>query len=139
VTPPDSAPVDGRAVRAAEAVTVVLVLGGFVFRAPLLVPLVAIVDGLGGVVGLHAHPVHALYRATVARHLDPARVLEAPSAVRALHQLTAGLCAVASLALAIGVGIVGWPLALAAAAAAAVDATTGFNAAIALRDRFNRR
>jgi len=123
VEPRGPGAVDGREVRASEAITVVLILGAFVFRAPLLVPVVAVIDGLGAVVGVHAHPVHALYRATVARWLQAGHDLEAPSAVRALQTLTAASCALASLA-------------LAAAAVAAVDATTGFNVAVALRDRF---
>ncbi len=136
--PREAAAIDGREVRGAQAVIAVLILGGFVFRIPVLVPLAGILSAIGAFIGPHANPMHAIYRAAMAPHLDDARVWESPSAVRALDLLGAALCGVASVAFLLDIGIIGWLVALAEAAVAAVAAGTGINAAVMLRDRLRR-
>jgi hypothetical protein len=139
VVPGPPASVDGRELRAAQGVVAVILLGAFVFRLPWLVPVVAVVTVAGAVLGPHANPLHVAYRTVVAPRIAPPRVHEEPAAVRALDGLAAAACGLATLAFAGGLYGAGWVVALAEAAVAAVAASTGANAAVALRDRLRRR
>lgn len=135
---PHQTAIDGREVRGAQALVAVLILTGFVFGLPVLVAVAGILCAIGAFVGPHANPMHAIYRAAMAPHLDDPRVYEAPTAVKALDLLGAALCAVAILAFILGIGLIGWLVALIEAAIAVVCASTGFNAAVMVRDRLRR-
>lgn len=136
--PLEPAAIDARELRLGQGAIAVLVLSAFVFGLPILVAAAAVVSALGAVVGPHANPVHAAFRSLAAPRLGPPRMWESPAAVRALDACATVLCGVATLAFAGGIDLIGWLLALVSAAIAVVAATTGVNAAVALRDRFRR-
>lgn len=137
--PREPAAIDGRELRLGQGAVSVLLLGGFVFRLPALVVVAFAVSGAGAVLGPHANPVHAAFRAAIAPRARAPRAWEAPAAIRALDTLAAALCGLAILAFLIGAGPLGWLLALVEATVAAVAAATGANAAVMLRERLRRR
>lgn len=130
-------PVDGRAQRMAQGTTAVLLLAGFVFGIPWLVGVVALVSCAGAILGPSRQPFVFGYTALFASR-PPARADEDPLAVRAQDILLAVVLVAATLALVLGVGIVGWTLALIAALVAAIAAATGLLLAVSLRDRLRR-
>ena len=121
----------------AQGTTAVLVLTGFVFGFPWLLGVVGLVSCAGAIGGPSRQPFLLGYTALFATRA-PARVDEDPFAVRAQDILLAGLLAIAVLALVLGVGVLGWMLALIAAVVAAIAATTGLLLAVSLRDRLRR-
>ena len=139
VEPREPAAIDGRELRLGQGVISVLLLGGFVFRLPALVAVAAVVSAIGAVLGPHANPVHAAFRAAIAPRARAPRGWEEPASIRALDTLAALLCGLATLAFVAGIGAIGWLLALGEAAVAAVAAATGLNAAVMLRERLHRR
>jgi hypothetical protein len=132
------AAIDGREIRGAQALVAVLILAGFVFGWPVLVFVAGVLSAIGAFVGPHVNPMHVIYRRAMAQHLDDPRVWEAPSAVRALDVMGTVLCGIAVVTFVLGVAPLGWLFALAEAAIAAVAASTGYNAALLVRDRLRR-
>jgi Domain of unknown function (DUF4395) len=135
---PEPSAIDERELRAAQGTIAVLLLGAFVFRVPVLALGIAVVVALGAAFGSRVNAFHAAYRAAVGPRLQPPVEVVAPDAVRALDALAAALLLLGSAAFAIGVDAVGWILVLVEAAVATVEATTGYNAALALLERLRR-
>ena len=130
--------VDERVVRAGQSVIAVLLLAGFVFQWPWLVPLAGAVVGIGALWGPSANPLWvAMTRALGSRLGAPQEVVPVPDA-RALDVLAAGLLGFATLCLIVGAQPLGWLLALLEAGVAAIAASTGFNAATALQERLHK-
>jgi hypothetical protein len=138
VDPTFSPTVDERELRAAQGAVGVLLLGAFVFRVPGLVVAIAVIVALGTAFGPRANAFHAAYRAVLGPRLKPAEETVAVADVRTLDAVATGLLALASLALAVDIGLVAWVLVVVEAAIAVVAATTGFNAATELLERLRR-
>lgn len=135
---PPAGDFDERAVRATQTALAIALLGAFVFRVPMIVPLATLAVAPSAMFGPHAGPLHLAYRSLAANRVPPGASTVSGTAVRAQDLLATGLLAVGSLAFVVGIGVFGWLFALAEAGVATVEATTGFNAATALRDRLDR-
>lgn len=135
---PPASDFDERAVRVTQTALAIALLGAFVFRLPLLVPLATLVVAPSAILGPQAGPLHLAYRALAPNRVRPGASTLSSAAVRAQDALATGLLAVGSLAFVAGVGVLGWLFALTEAGVATMEATTGFNAATALRDRMDR-
>jgi hypothetical protein len=129
--------VDARADRVVQGALAVVTLGAFVFRAFWVIPVLAIVAGLGAI-GPAGNPLHRLFAALAAPRLPPVHTTVPASTVRSQDLLAAGLLAFATLCLVISLGGIAWIVALAEAGVAAVAATTGVHLGVTLRDRFKR-
>lgn len=137
--PSRSEPVDARADRAVEGAIAVLTLGAFVFRVAWLIPVLALLVGVGALLGPGRNLFHQLFAATLAPRLGTATATVPADTVRAQDTLAFGLLGVATLSLLIGLGGFAWILALAEALVAVVAATTGVHLAVSIRDRLRRR
>jgi len=63
--PPRSQPVDARADRAVQGALAVLTLGAFVFRVGWLIPILALLVGLGALLGPERNPLLVLFTTAV--------------------------------------------------------------------------
>jgi hypothetical protein len=134
-----SEPVDARADRVVQGVIAVATLGAFVFRAAWVIPVLAIVLGVGALAGPAGNVLHRGFAAFVAPRLSAPQAVVPASTVRAQDLLTAALLVFATLCLLITLGGIAWIVALAAAGVAAVAATTRVHLGVTLRDRLKRR
>jgi hypothetical protein len=102
----------------------VLLLAGFVFREPVIIPILAILLGLGALLGPSANPFHRAYAAWLLPRLHRDGVQVDPQTIRAQDAFAAIVLAVASLAFAVGLAGFGWLLVLVEAVVAVLAATT---------------
>ena len=134
-----SDPVDARADRVVQGAIAVVTLGAFVFGAVWVIPVLAVVLGVGAAVGPAGNPLHRLFATLVAPRLPGPRTTVPAPTVQAQDVLGVGLLGFATLVLLIGLGGIAWILALAEAGVAAVAATTGLHLGVTVRDRLKRR
>jgi divalent metal cation (Fe/Co/Zn/Cd) transporter len=131
--------VDARGDRVVEALIGVALLGAFVFRVPLLLPILALLVGAGAVAGPRANVFQVVVGRFVVPRLHAPEVGFAPevraTTVRAQDALIAMLCALAAAAY-VGVSGLGWLIAIAAAVVAIVAATTGVHLGERLLGRY---
>jgi hypothetical protein len=133
-------PVEGvgaRTDRVAQSAVGIALLAAFVFRVPLVVPVVALLLAAGALVGARRSPLIYAFDRWIGPHL-PARGegTEEPipaSTVRMQDAFGAGVLAIASVAFVFGIGIAGWALAIAEAVVAIVAATTRIHVGERLR------
>jgi len=117
-------PVDARSDRVAQSLVGIVLLGGFVFRAPWVMPLLAIVLAIGAAGGPAVSPIHWAFARFVAPRLEPTTATVDGASVRASDIAGAVTLGVASLLWIAGVGSLGWLLAVLVAIAAIIAATT---------------
>jgi len=130
--------VDARADRAVQATIAVLILGGFVFRQPLIVPLVLLPEALGALGGPARHPLYVLARRFVVPRLPLGDETQDAATIRAQCAVAVALLGVASLAFVVSVDALGWAAALLEAGVAMIAATTRVHAGAALVARLRR-
>lgn len=130
--------VDARTDRVAQGVTGITLLAAYVFRVPWVVPVLGVLLAVGALIGPKANALHAVFERGIAPRV-PGRAAVSETAsvhtVRAQDGLAAVILLVASLAFVLGIGLVGWILAIVEAVIAIVVATTGFHIA----DRIRRK
>jgi hypothetical protein len=119
-------PDDARADRAAEGAVGIVLLGGFVFRMPWIVPVVGIVLGAAALGGARTDLLRGAFARLVAPRLGPPVGFLDPATLRAQDGVLAGLCGLASLAFMVLTSL-GWLIAIAAAIVAIVAATAGIH------------
>lgn len=119
------APIDPRGPRFNQSVLAVALLSGFLFDWRPVVPLFALVLGLGAALGPRYGPFLALYARVIKPRLAPPRQLEDPRPPRFAAAVGVGFLVAATLAFAAGAPGVAWALALVVAALAALAAVTG--------------
>jgi hypothetical protein len=132
--------VDARTDRVAQAVVGVAVLSAFVFRLPWIVPVLAVVLGIGALAGPHANVLQIVIQRWITPRL-PAPKTEAAvpvTTVRAQDALAAAILLVAGSAFILGVGFVGWLLVIVEAVVAIIAATTGIHLAELLQRRLQK-
>src|SRR3954468_8838505 len=134
-----SEPVDVRADRAVQGAITVIALGAFVFHAPIVIPVLAVILGAGALIGPNGNAFHRLFAALVAPRLSPAAAVVPAETVQAQDALGAVLLAVATLCNLIGLGGLGSILTLLEAGAAVVAATTGVHFGAMVTDRIRRK
>ncbi len=130
--------IDARGDRVVQSFVGVVLLGAFVFRIPLLVPIVGVVLLFGAGLGSRANPLLVAYVHVVAPRLAAPDALVDPRTARRQDVLLAGLCTIAALAFLIGISPVGWLFVIAAALIAIIAATTSLHVGDQLQ-RFTTR
>jgi len=123
VNSPSPEDVDARGDRVVQSAIGVLLLAGFVFRWPWLIPILGLILAVGAIAGPHANPFHLAFRRLMAPRFSTPEAPIDPVTIRLQDALLAGLCALASLMFLAGLTPVGWLLVVAAAVAAIVAAT----------------
>ena len=117
-------PVDARSDRVAQSLVGIVLLGGFVFRAPWVMPLLAIILAIGAAGGPAISPLHWVYARFVAPRLEPMTATVDGASIRASDIAGAVTLGVGSLLWIIGLGTLAWLLAVIVAIAAIIAATT---------------
>jgi hypothetical protein len=136
--------VDARTDRVAQGTVGVALLAAFVFRVPWLVPSLALLLAVSALGGSRANGLHQVFEQWVGPRC-PTRAGSAPeetvaeNTVRLQDALATVILLVASLAFVLGIGFVGWLLALGEAVIAIVAATTRVHIADRLRRSFPGR
>jgi Domain of unknown function (DUF4395) len=136
---PETPPVDSRADRTAQGVVAVVLLAAFVFGQIWVVPVLAVLVGVGAAFGPAADPFLRLFSAFVAPRIPSPSTFEDPETVRVQDVLAVALLGAATLAVLISLNVVAWIIALVEAGVAATAATTGVHVGVAVRDRIRRR
>jgi cytochrome b561 len=116
-------PPDPRADRLVQAIIGVLILTGFVFKIPALVPAVGLLAALVAVAGPRADPIRIAWRVLVAPRLGPVPPGDI-SEIRHQHAALAAACGVASIVM-LAIPLIGWLVAMAAAVVAILGAASG--------------
>ena len=140
-----SAPVEGvdaRTDRVSQSAIGIALLAAFVFGFPWVVPAFVLILGIAALAGPRANALNYVFERWVAPRI-PSRLSRSEAAateppipygtVRAQDALGSVVLLAASFAFALGVGMVGWLLAVAEAVAAIVAATTRVHIADRLR------
>jgi hypothetical protein len=127
--------VDARSDRLAQSLIGVVLLGGFVFRMPWVMPLLAVLLAIGAAGGPAVNPFHWAFDRFAKPRLEPATATVEAASIRASDIGGAVALGVASLLWISGLGFLGWLLALVVAVAAIIAATTRIH----LADRILRR
>lgn len=130
--------IDARADRGVQAAIAVVILGGFVFRQPWVVPLVLLPEALGALGGVGRDPLYMLAGRIVASRLPPGDETVDAASIRGQCVVAVALLAVASVAFLFSVDAVGWTFALVEAGIAVIAATTRIHAGAALIARLRR-
>ena len=134
--PPDpSASTDARGDRIVQALVGVLLLAGFVFREPIIVPILGLVLFLGALRGPVTNLLHRAYGAWLQPRLGPGGGTIDPQTIRAQDAFAAIVLGVASLAFAVGLAGFGWLLVVAEAVVAVLAATTMVHLGARLTER----
>ena len=116
-------PPDPRADRLSQALAGVLILTGFVFRIPALVPVVGLLAALVAVAGPGADPLRIAWHHFVAPRLGPAEEADA-SEIRRQQTAIASACGVAWVTM-LAIPLLGWLIAMVAAVVAILGAASG--------------
>ena len=123
--PPERPPsTDARGDRIVQALVGVLLLAGFVFREPIIVPILGFVLFLGAIRGPVSNPFHRAYAAWLRPRLHSDGGAIDAQTIRAQDAFAAILLAVASLAFAVGLSGFGWFLAVVEGVIAVLAATS---------------
>ena len=136
---PEQNAVDARADRTVQATIAVLLLGGFVFRQPWIVPIVLLPEALGALGGPARHPTYALAGRVVASRLPAGDETQDAATIRAQCWVAVALLGIASLAFLGSIDVLGWTAALLEAGIAVLAATTRVHAGAELVARIRRR
>ena len=136
--------VDARTDRVAQGAVGVALLAAFVFRVPWLVPALALLLAVSALGGSRANGLHLLFEQWIAprfptRNGSVSEEIVAENTVRLQDALATVILSVASLAFVLGIGVVGWLLALGEAVVAIIAATTRVHLAERLRRHFRGR
>ena len=115
--------VDARKLRFDQALLAVALLAAFVFHAPWVIPLLALLEATGSVFGPSSHPSFQLFDTLFTPRLQPGMQKTSPSSIRFELGAATLVLAGASGALAVGLEAFAWLLSLALATSAAVGAT----------------
>lgn len=118
-------PIDPRGPRFNQAVLTVGLLGAFLLDARVVVPVFAVVLGLGAAFGPRYGPFLRLFADVIRPRLGPPADLEDPRPPRFAAAVGVAFLAAAGAAFAAGAPGVGWALALVVAALAGLAASTG--------------
>ncbi len=130
--------VDARTDRVTQGAVGIALLAGFVFRVPWVVPVVGIITAVAALGGPGANVLHWIFERLIAPRLpSPGAIAAEPkvlgTTVRAQDALATVILLVATLTFALGIGLVGWILAVAEAVIAIMAATTRIHIAERLR------
>jgi hypothetical protein len=130
--------VDARTDRVVQGAVGVILLGAFVFRFGWLVPALGLVLAPGAIAGPGMQPLIQGFDRFVAPRLPAGEAAVIPaSTVRAQDILTVAGIALASVIIAVGVGLLGWLVVIALAVVALIAATTRLHLGERLLRRFD--
>jgi hypothetical protein len=116
---------DPRPLRFEQGVLALVLLVGFVFQAELLIPVVTVVLAISGAVGPLRAPLPRLFSAVARDRLEPPDAFVDRQTARLSVLVQTAALLVASALVFVGLGFLGWIIALSVVATAAYDAATG--------------
>ncbi len=118
--------VDARILKLEQGVVTVLLLAGFVFSIPWMIPIAAALTGLDAAMG-RMGPTPAVWRALIAPRVGSPTTLDRPAAARAQALCVFGVLVIATLLVLGGLTAIATLLAMLVAAVSAACATGLFN------------
>jgi hypothetical protein len=128
--------VDARILRLEQATVTVLLLAGFVFSIPWMIPVAAALTGLDAALG-HSGPTPLLWKTLIAPRLGPPRSVDTAAGARAQQLVVFAVLVVATLLALADLGSIATILAILVAGLSASCATGLFNLGAEL-DRRNQ-
>jgi len=132
-------PVDARGARFEHGVVAVAILAGFVFRAPLMLPVLASVLAVAAAAGPRLNLFLRIYDTLIASRLgDPAH-FDGSDEARIADLIRLGMLVIASVALLVDLGGIAWIIALVQAFVSALRAAAGIHVGVGTYERFRRR
>jgi hypothetical protein len=117
----------------------VIALAAFVFHVPLVIPVLAVILGVGAARGPTGNLFLRCFDGVAASRLSPPTATVPADTVQVQDVLGVALLGVATLCNLIGLGALGSILTLAEAGVAVVAATTGLHLGVTVRDRIRRK
>ncbi len=132
-------PVDSRGVRFEQGVVTVVILGGFVFRVPWVLPVLTAVLATAAVAGPRLNPFLRLFEGLLAPRLGAPWHFDDPDEARLADLIGVGRLTFATVAILVGLGGLAWIIALLQAVASALRATAGIHVGSAIYERLRRR
>jgi hypothetical protein len=133
--PPAAETPDARALRFEQAVVAIVLLVGFVFGWPLLVPAVGVVLAAPVVIGPQANVLRRAYDTVLAGRVGVDRTGEPPETTHLTRVVEVVLLSIATVFVALDVPVLVWLFGLSVVAITAVAATTGVNLVAVVSDR----
>jgi hypothetical protein len=118
--------VDARILQLEQGVVTVLLLAGFVFQIPWMIPVAAALTGLDAALGRHG-PTPTFWRTLIAPRVGLPRTFDRPAAARAQALCVFGVLVVATLLVLGGLDGIAIVLAILVAGVSAACATGLFN------------
>ncbi len=132
-------PIDPRGPRFNQAVLASALMIGFVLDQRWVAPVFAVVLFAGAALGAKYGPFLRIYAELIKPRLSPPRELEDPRPPRFAAAVGVVFLSAATIAFALGAGVVGWVLALIVAALAGLSAVTGICVGCEIYLMFARR
>lgn len=129
---------DARGARFEQGVIAIAILAGFVFRVPLILPVLAAIL-LAAAAGPRLNLFLRFFDTLLAPRMGAPVSFDDGDEARIADLIRVGMLIVASLALLIGLGGLAWIIALAQAFASALRAATGIHIGVGFYDRLRRR
>jgi hypothetical protein len=122
-----------------QVVVTVVLLAGFVFRVPWVVPVLALLLGAAALAGPAANVFGRSYAYLFFGRTPVERAAEPPRVTRITRLVETGLLLAASVVFLLGADGFAWALALPVAAITGLAATTGINLVALVLERSERR
>jgi hypothetical protein len=135
---PAPEPTDARALRFEQAVVTLVLLAGFVFGVPYVIPALAVLVGVATLGGPPANLFGRVYAYLFFGRAGVERAGEAANVTRLTRLVETLLLVIASVFWALGIEPVAWVFALPVAAVTGLAATTGINLVALAHDRSRR-
>jgi hypothetical protein len=129
--------IDGRSDRFAQSAVGILLLAGFVFRLPWLVPLLAVLLAAGAVRGPQANLFQVAFTRLILPRLPPGDTRVDARTARDQDAVLTGLCVLAALVFFVATAV-GWLVAIVTAVVAIIAATAGVHLGEQVVGRFFR-
>ncbi len=132
-------PLDARSVRFEQSVVAVAILGGFVFRVPIVLPALTLVLATSVIAGPRLNLFVRIFDALLALRMETTEHFDDPDDARISDLIGVALLGLASVAIVGGLGGLAWILALVQAVASALRATAGIHVGAGVHARLRRR
>lgn len=132
-------PLDSRSVRFEQSVVAVAILGGFVFRVPVVLPALTVILVTSVIAGPRLNLFVRIYDAVIALRMGTSEHFDDPDEARLSDLVGVGVLGLATVAIFVGLGGLAWILALVQAIASALRATAGIHVGATVHERLRRR
>ncbi|MCZ7531636.1 MAG: DUF4395 family protein [Acidimicrobiia bacterium] len=122
-----------------QSVVAVAILGGFVFRVPVVLPALTVILVTSVIAGPRLNLFVRIYDAVIALRMGTSEHFDDPDEARLSDLVGVGVLGLATVAIFVGLGGLAWILALVQAIASALRATAGIHVGATVHERLRRR